>query len=147
MGFRYNSEGVKMEKEFSVAPEGDYLLKIVKASDQKKGINGGMEDRVTKNGDPYVNVECEIVDGEFEGNKVFHNVTFMLDKTKKGAGIAVHFLKTIGEPWEGDFEVEPERWIDNQFRAHLRVSKDLQGRPKNEIAFVLDDSKDAEVPF
>ena len=139
--FNYNSTGVSMDSG-PTAPDGDYWVKIVEASDEKDG-----SPRISKNGDPIVNVRCEIDEGEFLGTTFFHNVTFM-PVNKKGAGMAVHFLKTIGEPWEGDVAVEPSAWTGKRFRAHLRVEKDLKGRPRNQIAYLLDDPKaEDEVPF
>jgi len=150
MSFSFNAKGIKMD-EAAVAPEGVYTLQIKKASDFDKEGNP----RITKNGDPYVSVKCEIDDtGEWLGTTVFHNVTF-LPKEKKGAGMALQFLKAIGEPYEGVFDVEPDNWIGKRFRAKLKVTKDLNGRPKNEIAYLIVDQinsetrpvSDEEVPF
>lgn len=140
--FRHDATGVKVETDFKAAPEGIYTLVILEASTEKDGM-----ERITKNGDRYVSVKCEIDEGEFIGNKVWTNITF-LPKDKKGAGMAVHFLKTIGEPWEGEFEVDTENWIGRRFKAKLVVAKDQKGRPKNEIAFIIGDEKETdEVPF
>jgi hypothetical protein len=52
--------------------------------------------------------------------------------------MAVHFLKVIGEPWEGDFDYDTDKWVGRTFRAKLKVTKDLNDMPKNEIAFLID---------
>lgn len=149
MGFRYEEKGVEAGSSSMVAPEGVYNLVITSASDTKDGLP-----RVTKNGDDYVNVALEIDDAnEWLGTKVYHNVTFMKNgsdgKPRKGAGIALHFLKCIGEPWEVPFDVNPDNWIGKRLRAKLIASKDLKGRPKNEIAYLIEDSQvgSDSVPF
>jgi len=146
MPFKYDGTGVKVDAGIEAAPEGEYLLEIVEVSEDKDG-----EPRRTKlkedgtGGYPYVMAVCEIANGEFMGKKVWHNVTF-LPKEKKGAGMALQFLKTIGEPWEGQFEVKPINWVGKTFKAKLRVSQDNKGRPKNEIAWLIEEGTD-EVPF
>lgn len=140
--FRYNSTGVKMEREFKAAPFGDYRLVIKDVSEEKDGI-----ERLTKNGDKYVNVLCEIDDvGDWLGTKVYHNVVF-LQPDKKGAGIAVHFLKTIDQPWEGEFDVIPKNWIGKTFRARLNNVVGQNGKQKNEIAFVYGQDEEEGTPF
>lgn len=139
MPFPYNAKGVKPSSrpDYQVAPEGDYTLVIKTASDEKDKLP-----RITKNGDPYVSVKCEIEDGEYKGTAVWHNVTF-LDPQMKGAGMAIHWLKTIGEPWEGEFEVMPDQWVGRTFKAHLSVGMNNKGQAKNEISYLIDD----DTPF
>lgn len=136
MSFPYDASNINVDTSFPVAPEGIYSL-VIKDTKEK----------TTKNGDSMVAVRCEIEDAnEWLGTIVWHNVTF-LPPEKKGAGMAVNFLKNIGEPWEGKITVSPTRWVGKQFRCKLKVSKDLQGRPRNEIAFILDSQENDEVPF
>ena len=147
--FRYDVMGVEPGNSIEAAPAGVYDLVIVKASDEKDGMP-----RVTKNGDHYVSVECEIANAnEWLGKKVWTNVTFLgkdeNGKPKKGAGMAIHFLKLIGQPWEAPFDVSPEDWVGGKFRAKLIVTQDNKDRPKNEIAYYIDEEKpkDESVPF
>lgn len=142
----YSSRGVDVGGNV-VAPAGTYTLKIKKVFDTDREGNV----KVTKNGDPMVSVLCEIDDtGEYLGGTVWHNVTFLgrnEDGTaKKGAGMAIHFLKTIGQEWEGDFEWDSDDWIGATFRAKLKVTKDKSGQPRNEIAYLLDDEKPEDKP-
>lgn len=145
----YSSKGVDVGGNV-IAPAGTYTLNVKRVFDTDKNGNP----KVTKNGDPMVSVLCEVDDvGEYLGATVFHNVTFMArnpDGTaKKGSGMAVHFLKSIGEPWEGDFEYDTDRWPGRAFRAKLKVTKDMNGIPRNEIAYLIDEDRpqEDEVPF
>lgn len=140
----YDSTGIPAEGEYPVAPEGIYELVIVKVKDTKEG-----QPWKTSNGDDYVSVECEINTGEWAGKKVWHGVTFMEDKTRKGAGMALNFLKAIGEPWEGKFDINTDNWSGRIFRAKLKIGRDNQGRNRNEIAYVISEDKleSDEVPF
>ncbi len=140
---RYNSTGVDLDGgKYTIAPEGIYDLIIKKVTDTKDG-----QPWKTKNGDDYVSVECEVDSGDYMGAKVWHGVTFM-DPSKKGAGMAVQFLKAIGEPWEGDFEIDTNNWEGRTFTAKLIVGKTNQGKDRNEIAYLITGEKvDDEVPF
>lgn len=140
----YDSTNVRMEGSFVPAPEGIYVLSIVKVTDRKDG--GQWK---TKNGDDYVSVECEISDrGDSFGKKIWYGVTFMNDPEAKGAGMSVHFLKSIGEPWEGKFEIDTDAWIGKKFKARVIVTKGLNGKPRNEVAWIIDGDEDSdEVPF
>lgn len=144
MPFKYNATGVEMGTKATPAPEGFYKLRIEDVSETKNGAP-----RVTSSGYPYVRVECEIASGDHEGKKVWHNVTFM-PAGEKGAGMAVHFLKNIGQAWEGEFEVEPENWVGALFEVKLKVVHDAKYGDKNEIAFIVDPLPGVttdEVPF
>jgi len=106
--FTYDPAVPTVGGNFSLLPAGNYDLQITDT-----------EERKTKNLDPMVNVTCEIINNpEFNGKTVFHNVSF-IPKDKPGAGIASHFLKCIGQPWEGAIEVNPENWMGAKFKAKI----------------------------
>lgn len=91
-------------------PEGTYELVITKVEEKKSSA-----------GDPMVNVTCEVRNNpEFNGARVFHNVTFM-SKEKPGAGMSSHFLKCINQPYEGAITVDPDAWIGEDFIAKIAV--------------------------
>jgi len=108
MPFTYDAEGIDPD-QYSVAPEGLYALVIV---DEKDGLS--------KNGDRQVTCKVMIESGPQKGKKFTHYVTF-LPKEKKAAGMAVHFLKTIAQPWEGQIVVTPEDWIGSRFNGFVKV--------------------------
>lgn len=83
-----------------------------------------------------VNVELEVIDSlEHNGRKVFHNVTF-IESGNPGHGMCLNFLKIIGQPFEGDFEVDTDSWIGKRLSARLTVTS-YQGKPKNEIKEII----------
>ena len=114
MTFEYDSTGVEVRSpgSFDPLPENFYDLQITDHKEQ-----------LTRNGDQMVNATAEVVDSlEFNGRKLWHNVVF-LPKDHKAAGIAIHFLKTIGEPWEGKFSVDPNHWIGKRFRGKVGIEQ------------------------
>jgi hypothetical protein len=107
-----------------------------------------VEEKTSKKGNyPMVNVTCEVQNNEeFNGAKVFHNVTF-LPKDKPGAGMSTHFLKTIGQPWDGAIEVNPDAWVGEDFTAKISTreyeKKDgTKGKTNN-----IDEIESSDVPF
>ena len=147
MPFPYSSLGIddfEGGSKFPPIPDDFYDFQIT-----------DVKEKTTKNGDPMVNATLEIIGPEHIGRRVFHNVTFpkkdaATGKPPKWAGISIHFLKTLGEPWENDFIVTPDAWIGKQFKAKTKTAKDLKGNPKSEIAFIPSPGEalgDDQVPF
>lgn len=129
MSFPYEPSSPTAGGNFSLLPAGDYDLQITDT-----------EERKTKNNDPMVNVTCEVINNpEFNGKTVFHNVSF-LPKDKPGAGMASHFLKCIGQPFEGAVEVNPDAWIGEKFKSKIGerkyTKKDGAKAKTNEIKMV-----------
>lgn len=107
-----------------------------------------VEEKTSKKGNyPMVNVTCEVQNNEeFNGATVFHNVTF-LPKDKPGAGMSTHFLKSIGQPWDGAIEVNPDAWVGEDFIAKISTreydKKDgSKGKTNN-----IDEIESSDVPF
>ena len=140
MPFKYSSKDINVDGGFT-APAGNYSL-----------VFKNVKEKMTKNGDPMVSVFCEIDDNSYLGVPVWHNVTFLgpdeEGKPRRGAGMAIKFLKTIGEPWEGDFEVSPENCNGKKFQARLNVGKSFSGLNVNTIAYLHDGEESGEAaPF
>lgn len=111
MSFSHNA--APPTEGFSLLPDGTYELQITDIDEKKSG-----------KGYPMVNVTCEVINNpEFNGKKVFHNVTFMPKETNgkptPGAGMSSHFLKCINQPYEGDITVDPVEWVGNKFKAKV----------------------------
>lgn len=139
MSYRYDSRGIQPRAAgvFKLLPPGRYLVEIVT-----------YEERQTKNKDYCVVIDVKVIkpnvvnDVPVFGELIkFHYITF-LPPDSKGAGIAIHFLKSIGEPWEQaeDLDIEPSRWVGKVFVAKVGIDKyetgDGKERQKNVIETV-----------
>ena len=68
------------------------------------------------NDDPNIIVaKCEVVGGDEEGLSLLNRVN--LDFGFKGFFYTRLFLKAIGEPYKGNFEIDSDHWIGRQFYA------------------------------
>lgn len=107
--FPYNSQGVKPSNISGPVPEGEYVLSIV-----------SVEEAQSKRGYPMVKCVCRVEEGEHVGAQIYHYVTF-LPSGAPGAGIAIHFLKCLGEPWEEmeSLNVDPDHWIGKKLKAFV----------------------------
>lgn len=133
MSFDFDSTGIVVEdKQFvkKLLPKGNYDFEIVKFI-SKAGKVYPLEG-TTKNGDPKVDLLAQVINSaEFDGERIFHSVTFM-PKDKQGAGMAIHFLKTIGQPFEGKISIDPAAWVGERFRGYV-IEDEYQGKKSNKI--------------
>lgn len=126
---KHNAEGIEMNNAQQPFPEGDYHLKIIKADEGtiKSGANAGCA---------KVTCDLEVVGGEYAGRKIgYHTVSF-LPKTSKGAGMALSFLKAIGEPYEGEFAWDEGNWIGRVLKAKVVIEPDQEGNKWNRVKWV-----------
>jgi hypothetical protein len=151
MPFRYSVTKEDIANKPEPVPPGEYNLIIrettLKTTKVKPDGNGG---------DPMVSAKCEIDDaGPHLGRKIWHNVIFWPEKDKEGKrpkarGLAVHFLKAIGEPYPengGEFDVDENNWIGRRFKAAV-AQETYEGVTRNKIKFVItDESKGDDIPF
>ena len=144
----YDSTGVEISTRFEPIPEGEYTLRIIRATSGE-----------TQNGHPKVTVDFEVAGGgPNSGREIrFHTVTF-LPKESKGAGMALHFLKTIGEPFEGKFKWDERKWIGKELRAQVVLEPGMKDpskkynrvksvMPKDEAEVDKDLPPDDDAPF
>jgi hypothetical protein len=126
MPHKYNSDGAEMPQDSFVIPEGEYIMRIVKATEGQ-----------SKSGDYQVTCNLAVVEGEKKGFKVnYHRVTFLdPKKNPQAAGMSIHFLKTIGQPWQGEYEINPGFWEGKCFLAYL-VLNDYQGFKSMKVKWV-----------
>lgn len=137
MAFSQDYSGVNEAGDFSPAPAGIYRLKVVETKEGQ-----------TRNGDNKVDVTLKIIGGRDSGKKVWNTVSFLAPDAP-GAGFSKHFLRVISQPFEGRVNVDPMRWMGQEFMARLDVedyeNKHRQMRKKN----VIEDSwhlEDEECP-
>lgn len=134
--FNYSDDGIESPssgKDFEPVPVGDYVLEVM-----------DVDPRETRNGDPMVNVQFEIRNGRHDGRKVWTNITFFKDHTNKGAGIALHFLHCIGEPYQGKFKVDIMNWIGKRTKARLEIET-YEGKRRNKVRWFITDLRDGPV--
>lgn len=151
MSFGFNSTGINPDERGAnvVLPKRWYEFEIVPFI-SKDGKMYPVEGYTKENKYPKVDMLVEIVnDAEFDGERIFHTVTFM-PKDKKGAGMAIHFLKTIGQPWEGEFQVDSKNWINKRFMGYV-VQDEYNGKTRNKIGEIKPlgemAKKEADIPF
>lgn len=124
MSFDFDATGIDADSKGTnkVLPKGWYDFEIVEFV--SKAGDTYPKDGRTKNNDPMVNILCEVINNtEFDGERVFHIVTFLPakgsdGKPTPGAGMAIHFLKTINQLWEGKFSVDSKAWVGEKFRGY-----------------------------
>lgn len=118
--FDYNASGVSMDGP--LLPDGWFTFRIMDATE-------GM----TRDGKNHlVKVRADVIqDEEFAGWPVYHYVTF-LPKDNPGAGISLHFLKAIAEPFEGSFKVNAEDWVGKMFSGQV-FTDTYKDRKSNKI--------------
>lgn len=104
--FSWNAGGQE-PMDFSPMKPGKYKVCIVEV---KPGHS--------QKGDVMMEVHCVVDQEEGKGRHLWNRVTF-ISEGKPGAGIAVHFLKTIGEPFDihNDFKVNAKNWLGRRFIA------------------------------
>lgn len=122
MGKRYDGTGVDASGGYPIIEkEGWYPFRIVVATEG-----------TSKNGNYQVTVDAVCLDPRWKDYPVRHWVTF-LPKEQKGAGMALHFLKTIGEPHEGVIDVDPMSWERKVFMGKV-VINEYDGKKNNKFA-------------
>lgn len=152
MGFPYDGTGIDPDARGAgkILPKKWFKFEVVEFV--SKAGESYPKDGFTKESNyPKVDILAEVKDDpEFEGERVFHSVTF-LPKGKPGDGMAIHFLKTIGQPWEGKFKVESSDWVGSEFMGYV-VTDEYKGKIKNKISEIksVDVAKvkaESEIPF
>lgn len=110
-----------------------------------------LEGTTKEKGYPKVDFLAEVIDDEeFKGERIFHSVTFM-PKDKPGAGMAIHFLKTIKQPYEGKIQADCQAWIGAKFMGYA-IEDEYKGKKKNKIGEIMTYQGSAlpkgdEIPF
>jgi hypothetical protein len=142
--FDFDGTGIDSEQknfEKKILPKGWYDWEILDFV-SKSGDQYPKEGFTKENKYPKVDILLSCVSaGPFQGERIFHTVTF-LPKEKAGAGMAIHFLKTINQLWEGKFSVNALDWIGERFQGYT-VTDEYKGNIKNKITQV---KKTGEVP-
>src|SRR5258708_39701752 len=103
-------------------------------------------EKMSNNGYQMVNIKCVVVEHpKYNGTPIWHNVVF-LPKESKGAGIAIHFLKSIGQPWEGTIQVDPQAWEGKRFMGYV-TDREYGGKKYSQISQVSPIKEEYADPF
>lgn len=92
------------ESDFPKPSEREHLLQVV-------------ENKVDESDSDVVINKIEVVGGEEEGRSLLHRVN--TNDTLKSFYYCRMFLKAIGEPYKGTFQIDHERWNGRQFYASV----------------------------
>lgn len=147
MSFDYDATGIDMDQQFSnkLLPKGTYDFEIIEFV-SKAGKQYPLEGYTKENNYPKVDLLVEVTTpGEFEGERLFHSVTF-IPKGKPGEGMALHFLKAIGQPYEGKLTVDASQWVGGEFVGYV-IEDEYQGKKRNKISQVIAKTKSDALPF
>lgn len=121
MPYRYNATGINADTGYPIITEpGWYPFRITVATEGQ-----------SKTGNYQVTVDCACLDARWKDYSVRHWVTFF-KKGEKGAGMAIHFLKAIGQPYEGQIEIDPMAWERKVFMGKVVVNE-YQGKKNNKF--------------
>lgn len=129
----YDTTGIEVsDGGWKLLPDGDYTFKII-----------DVQEKESTNRDYQVVADCAVVEpSQYKNVEVRHWVTFFKDRTNKGAGISIQFLKAIDQPWEGKIDIIAKNWIGKRFRAHVvenvYEAKDGSRKTNNKIKYLLD---------
>lgn len=130
----YDATGIKEPGDFSI-PEAEYTLTVTNPREGK-----------SNNGDYQVKVDLVVDGGEHKGYVVKnHRVTFF-PPGASGAGFALSFLKSINQPYQGKFVVDPAKWEKQRLLGYLVVDE-YQGRKNMKVSWVKPLSESTDAPF
>lgn len=92
------------EKKFDIPSEKEHLFQVV--------------DFIDNDNPNIMIVKLEVVGGDEEGRTLLNRCN--LDQAEKAFYFTRMFLKAIGEPYKGQFDIETDRWIGRQFYATVK---------------------------
>lgn len=90
--------------KFKLPSEGEHLFQVV-------------DKWADKTDDNVIITKLEVAEGDEIGRSILHRVN--LDSEWKGFFLTRQFLKAIGEPYKGEFEVDDDMWIGKCFYASV----------------------------
>lgn len=141
--FDYDATNVKPDSGREALPRGIYSLEITQA----------VPGYTKESNRPKVTVDFRVIDNvQYAGRKVrFHTVTF-IPEGEKGAGMALHFLKTIGEPYEGKLKVNTDSWVGKKIKATVEIDDKGYNKVGTVMPYDYTEAMDAkkeesEIPF
>lgn len=141
MGYKYDATGIDASGGFPIIEqEGWYPFRVIAATPGE-----------SKNGNYQVTVDAACLDPRWKDYTVRHWVTFLPKVTaegtpNKGAGMAIHWLKCIGEPHETMLDIDPMNWERKTFMGKVIVSE-YQGKKNNKFSEISPIRDTSEIEF
>ena len=114
---KYDATGFDPNAAFPLIPSGWHPFRVMDFEERKSA----------KGGHYQVVAQCKCLDPEVDqairdSVLIWHFVTF-IPVPQPGAGMALHFLSCLGEPHEGEFEIEPANWVGKTFMGKVTVNE------------------------
>lgn len=137
--------GVDEQGMYKLPPEGEYVVSVTET-----------KDKITQSGDPMISITLEIVSGEFKGCLLWDNIILSNNPDSPGykiLGKTKHFLRILGESYEGKIEWDSDNWMRKECKIRLNHESpnEYHSYPKAIVgAYILDDRLETEkndVPF
>ena len=101
------------ESNFKLPSEREHLLQVVDC----------IED---ENDTDIQTVKLEVVGGDEEGLSFLQRIN--INDKEKSFYYCRMFLKAIGEPYKGEFDIYPDNWIGRQMYANIIHNKGKNGK-------------------
>ena len=131
---KYNFNGVTAnEGDFSVVPEGVYFVIMERAAEKRAST-----------GTPMIKIKMRVTEGEHKGKLVFENIVLC----EAMAGRNKHLLKILQQPHEGNVNINPDDWLNREFRIRVK-HEPYQGKTQAKVSqfmYYEDEQKDGEKP-
>lgn len=134
---------------FVLIPEDTYEVIIAEKSD-----------KTTQNGDPMVSVKFDITVGIYKGKWLYDNIVIPLPGSRAMGimGRTKHFLHVIGQPYEGKFSTDSDKWLFARLRVKVKHEVQKAGKYAGQKVAVIaehiglgsplvDPTDDPEIPF
>lgn len=155
--FDYDATGIEpsSQGQNKLLPKQWFSFEIIEHTTKDGTKSYPLEGYTKEKNYPKVDVLAQVIDNaEFQDQRVFHSVTFM-PKDKDGAGMAIHWLKTINQPFEGKIAMDSQAWVGEKFDAYV-IEDEYMGKKKNKFgeiapyrtkAIVLANAPNSDIPF
>lgn len=96
------------ESNFKLPSEKEHLLQVVDCNEDKDDSN-------------IQTIKLEVVGGEEQGLSLLQRMN--INDKEKSFYYCRMFLKAIGEPYKGEFDISPDNWIGKQMYANIIHNK------------------------
>jgi hypothetical protein len=119
-----NYDDFDEQEGYKLLPDGTYMFEISEK-----------EDSESKNGDPMIKIVLRCIEeGDYEGSLVWDNILIpdVDSPSSKIIGRTKRFLHAIGEPFQGDFDVDTDNWINKIVEAKISIGE-FDGKKKNNV--------------